>query len=211
MTTPFKHLSYLVLSGMLVTAVACGSDATDDAAAADNDTAMMTTDAMAPTAPADGPMAGTDTMTTGMNASPDQDFATKASSGNLAEIRAHQAALDKAVTPDVKKHAQMMLTDHKKMDADMKALASKKGLTLASEPRADKVKMQDDMNATKQGKDWDMGYVDAQIQDHKETIALFENGEASVQDAELKTLITTTLPKLRAHLKMVEDAKSKMK
>ena len=211
MTTPLKHLSYLMLSGMLVTAVACGSDATDDAAAADNDTAMMTTDAMPPTAPAGGAMAGTDTMAAGMNGSPDQDFATKASSGNLAEIRAHQAALDKAITPDVKKHAQMMLTDHKKMDADMKALASKKGLTLASEPRADKVKMQDDMNATKQGKDWDMGYVDAQIQDHKETIALFESGEASVQDAELKTLITTTLPKLRAHLKMVEDAKSKMK
>lgn len=215
MTTPFKHLSYLMLSGMLITAVACGSDATDDATAADSDTAMMTIDATPPTAPADGAMAGSDSMPAdpmmANTGNADQDFATKASATNLAEIRAHQAALDRAMTPDVKKHAQMMLTDHKKMDADMKALASKKSITLASEPRPDKVKMQDDMNASKQGKDWDMGYVDAQIQDHKETIALFEDGEKSVKDAELKTLITSTLPKLRAHLKMVEDAKSKMK
>ena len=207
MNTPFKHLSYLLLSGMLVTAVACGNDSTTDEAATAGDTMAMAND-MAPAAPMPA-----DTMNAGaaMNASPDQDFATKASAGNLAEINAHQAALDRAITADVKKHAQMMLTDHKKMDADMKALAAKKGLTLASAPREDKAKMLADMNATKQGKDWDAGYVDAQIQDHKETIALFEDGERNVQDAELKTLITTTLPKLRAHLKMVEDAKSKMK
>lgn len=214
MTTPFKHLSYLMLSGMLITAVACGSDAADDATE-DNDTAVMTTDATAPTAPADGTMAGADSMPadpmTANTGNPDQDFATKASATNLAEIRAHQTAVEKAITPDVKKHAQMMLTDHKKMDADMKALAAKKGITLASEPRPDKVKMQDEMNASKQGKDWDMAYADAQVQDHKEAIAMFEDGEKAVKDADLKALITATLPKLRAHLKMMEDAKSKMK
>jgi len=104
-----------------------------------------------------------------------------------------------------------MLTDHQKMDADMKALASKKGLTLASQPRQDKVQMQDQMNASKQGKEWDAAYIDAQIQDHKEAIAMFEGGEKTVQDADLKALITATLPKLRSHLKMVEDAKNKMK
>ena len=115
------------------------------------------------------------------------------------------------MTADVKKHAQHMLTDHQKMDADMKALAAKKGLTLASEPRQDKVQMQDQMNATKQGKEWDAAYIDAQIQDHQEAIALFENGEKTVQEADLKALISKTLPKLRSHLKMVEDAKSQMK
>ena len=209
MTTPFKHLSYLMLSGMLVTAMACGSNTND--AAADNDTTIIT-DAMAPAPPVmDDTMAGADSMTIGTTANPDQDFAAKASAANLAEIRAHQAAVDRAVTADVKKHGQHMLTDHKKMDADMKALASKKGLTLASEPRVDKVQMQDEMNRAKQGKEWDAAYIDAQIQDHKEAIALFEEGEKSVQDAALKSLIKSTLPKLRSHLKMVEDAKSKMK
>jgi predicted outer membrane protein len=93
----------------------------------------------------------------------------------------------------------------------MKALAAKKGLTLASAPRPDKAQMLADMNASKQGKDWDAAYLDAQIQDHKETIALFEGGEKNVQDADLKKLISTTLPKLRSHLKMVEDAKNKAK
>jgi putative membrane protein len=215
MTTPLKHLGYLFLSGLLVTAMACGGDGADDAAH-DDDTATMTTaDAPPPAAPADGGMAGGDTMGTGTamanTGNPDQDFATNAAAMNLAEIRAHQTAVDRATNAEVKKHAQHMLTDHKQMDADMKSLAAKKNITLPTEPRQDKVQMQDQMNQSKQGKEWDAAYVAAQVQDHQEAIALFESGEKSVQDADLKKLITSTLPKLRSHLKMVQDAQAKLK
>lgn len=212
MNAPFKHLAYLLLSGTMLTAMACGGDGADDAAA-DNDTMTTMTEPAAPAAPAPADSAPASDGTNGLvnTGNPDQDFATNAAAMNLAEIRAHQGALDRAATDEVKKHAQHMLTDHKKMDADMKALASKKNMTLPTEPRQDKVRMQDEMNQTKQGKDWDMAYIDAQIADHQEAISLFENGEKTVQDAELKSLITSTLPKLRSHLKMVEDAKAKVK
>jgi len=199
MKIAYKHLAYLLLSGAVATAAACGESTTNDGA--DTDTVAA--------APATDPAPATPPPADATAASPDQDFATKAAATNLAEIRAHEGALNKATSADVKKHAQMMLTDHKKMDADMKTLASSKGLTLPAEPRADKVQMQDEMNKLS-GKEWDMAYLDAQVQDHKEAIAMFEDGEKSVQDADLKALITATLPKLRSHLKMVEDARAKM-
>lgn len=145
---------------------------------------------------------------TGMS---DQDFVTKASSMNVAEITAHKSAGTHATTADVKMHAKHMLTDHTKMGDEMKALASKKGLTVSNDPPADKKQMIDDMNANMKGKDWDKAYIDAQVNDHNEAITLFESGSASVKDADLKALIDKTLPTLRSHLQMVQDAQSKMK
>ncbi|RYY22254.1 MAG: DUF4142 domain-containing protein, partial [Chitinophagaceae bacterium] len=39
-----------------------------------------------------------------------------------------------------------------------------------------------------------------QVKDHEKTINLFEEGSRDVKDAELKTFIDQTLPKLRTHL-----------
>ena len=71
--------------------------------------------------------------------------------------------------------------------------------------------MLDDMNVNKKGKDWDMAYLDGQVRDHQEAISLFEIGSASVKDPDLKALIDKTLPRLRSHLQMGQDAQSKMK
>lgn len=161
-----------------------------------------------PNAPATDSGAGMNaTANTGMS---DQDFVTKASSMNVAEVAAHKAAQSRATNAEVKKHAKHMLTDHQQMGEEMKALASKKNMTVSNEPPAEKKQAMDDMNANKKGKDWDMAYVDQQIRDHQEAISLFEQGSGSVKDADLKALIDKTLPKLRDHLQMVQDAQSKL-
>lgn len=134
----------------------------------------------------------------------------KASSANVAEVAAHKAAATHATTADVKMHAKHMLADHQKLGDEMKALATKKNMQVSMDPPADKKQMLDDMNANKKGKDWDMAYLDAQVKDHQEAISLFENGSKSVKDADLKALIDKTLPTLRDHLKMVQDAQAKM-
>ncbi len=211
-----QQAAYLMLSGSLVFAMAC-NDGNDAGTGTDDSTGQ----AMNNTNTTTEPTAGTNTTGTGdsgmgMNNSTDpgisdQDFVNRATMNNIAEIAAHQAAVGgKATTAEVKKHAQMMLTDHKKMGEDMQALARKKNMNLPTDAPADKKQMLEAMNRDKKGKDWDMAYIDQQIADHKETISLFEQGEGSVQDAELKSLITATLPKLRSHLQMVEEAKGKM-
>jgi putative membrane protein len=200
-----KSTIKLVALALAVSLASCG----------DNESSTTTTETNADTKSTMSPQGpGPDTMSaggamanTGMS---DQDFVTQASSMNIAEVNAHKAAQTHATTADVKAHAKHMLTDHQKMGDEMKTLATSKGLTLATEPPAEKKQMLDDMNANKKGKDWDAAYVDGQIRDHEEAIALFERGSGSVKDADLKTLIDKTLPTLRSHLEMVRDAQAKM-
>jgi len=176
----------------------CG-DNNSTTTSSSSDSSTVNTPATAPqTAPAADPAAN-------------QNFVNEASAMNLAEINAHKAAEAHAVNSDVKMHARHMLTDHQKLGDDMKALADKKGWTVATEPLTDKKQTLDDMNANKKGKDWDAAYVDQQIADHQEAISKFEAAQNTVTDPDLKNLITQALPTLRDHLKMVQDLKANMK
>lgn len=190
-------LSALALAVFLAS---CGDSETSTTTTTDSNADTKSTMSAEPASPPAG------TADAGMS---DQDFVTQASAMNMAEVNAHKTAKSRAVTANVKMHAGHMLTDHTKMGDEMKALADKKGMTLATEPPAEKKQMLDEVSA-KKGKDFDAAYVDAQVKDHEEAIALFEKGSASVKDADLKALIDKTLPTLRSHLEMVKDAQSKM-
>ena len=196
-------LSVLVFATMLAS---CG----------DNSSTTTTTDSNVDTKPVvaaapagDTPVVSASTSTPA--AMTDQEFVTKASSANVAEVTAHKSAQTHAMGADVKMHAKHMLNDHEKLGSEMKALAAKKNLTISNDPPADKKQMIDDMNANKKGKDWDRAYIDAQVADHQEAISLFEAGSSSVKDPDLKALIDKTLPTLRDHLQMIKDVQSKMK
>ncbi len=204
-----KHTIKLATVALAFSLASCG-DSTTTTTNTTTDSNMDTKTTMS--ADPAAPPANNSNMTTppadaGMT---DQDFVTQASSGNVAEVAAHKAAGTHAMSADVKMHAKHMLTDHMKMGDEMKTLAAKKNMQVSMDPPPAKKQMLDDMNANKKGKDWDMAYLDAQVNDHNETIALFEKGSASVKDADLKALIDKTLPTLRDHLKMVQDAQAKM-
>ncbi len=206
------HLAALAAALLLAS---CGNDSsTTSTSTTTMDSNRDTKTNMQATTPGQ-PMAGDTGMKQGDNGMAaqgmtDQDFVTRASAANIAEVNAHKAAGTHATTADVKMHAKHMLADHMKMGDEMKALASKKNMQLSTEPPADKKQMLDEMNANKKGKDWDMAYLDDQVKDHQEAISLFENGSKRVKDADLKALIDKTLPTLRDHLKMVQDAQAKM-
>lgn len=204
-----KHVLKLATLALAVSFTACNDSETTTSTTTTADSNADTRTTMAAD-PAQNMAADSGTGAMAATGISDQDFVTKASSANTAEIAAHKAAGTHATSADVKMHAKHMLTDHMKMGDEMKALASKKGLTVSTEPPADKKQMLDDMNANKKGKDWDIAYLDAQVKDHEEAIALFESGSAGVKDADLKAMIDKTLPTLRDHLQMVKDAQAKM-
>lgn len=201
MKNPIKSIGYLLLAGSISLLVACG-DADNDGVADNVDTTATNMQTMADTtlnSPAD------------MNESDDAEFVSEAVGANLAEIAMHKAAETHATTADVKAHAKHMLTDHNKMLSDMQAYASRKGYSIPADASADKKEELDKMNTEKKGADWDKAYLDKMVDDHKKDISKFEDAEDDVKDAELKTMISSTLPTLRSHLQMVEDAKKKMK
>ncbi len=201
-----KHTFKLATLALAVSLASCGdSNTTSTTTTTDTNADTHSTMSADP-----GQNMASDAGNMAANGMTDQDFVTQASSMNIAEINAHKAAVNQAMTADVKMHAKHMLTDHTKMGDEMKALAAKKNMTVSNEPPAAKKQMLDDMNASKKGKEWDMAYLDAQVNDHNEAIALFEKGSAAAKDPDLKALIDKTLPTLRDHLKMVQDAQAKM-
>jgi putative membrane protein len=151
--------------------------------------------------------------TTGTNTSSNtavmqDNFWTKAAQGGMAEVELAKLALQKSQNADVKKFAQMMVTDHTKANTELKALAAKKSVVLPTDIGSHKSTM-DDLNG-KTGADFDKAYVEAMVDDHETDVDLFEDNTDN-SDADIKAFATKTLPTLQSHLKMIKDIQSKMK
>jgi len=146
-----------------------------------------------------------------MNGNPDSNFVVKAATANAEEIVLIKAGIDMGTSKELKMHAKMMMTDHKGLAAKVKAYSAGKNYIL---PDGDNGKSADDMdklNKNSKGADWDKAWVSMMIDKHNDAIDLFEKGQNNVMDADLKAIITNTLPTLHSHLDMMKQLQDKMK
>ncbi len=131
----------------------------------------------------------------------DKDFMMEAGKGGMMEVDAGKMAEEKGKSADVKKIGKMMVTDHTKANNELMALAKKKGVMLDTTHKMEKM---DESN-------FDQAYLDSMVKDHEKDIAAFEKEAKDGKDAETKSWASKTLPTLKKHLKMVQDAQAKMK
>ena len=136
------------------------------------------------------------------------NFWTKAAQGGMAEVELAKIALQKSQNADVKKFAQMMVTDHTKANDELKALAAKKSVVLPTDIGSHKSTM-DDLSKLS-GADFDKAYVKAMVEDHEEDVDLFDDNTDN-SDADIKAFTTKTLPTLKSHLETIKGIQSKMK
>ena len=136
------------------------------------------------------------------------DFMMQAAQAGLAEVELSRIAQTNAQDPAVKKFAQMMVADHTKANDQVKALASKKGVTLPTAPDA---AHQAEIQRVKglKGADFDAEYIRIMVQDHEKAVGLFQSQAQAGTDAEAKALAAQTLPTLQAHLQAARDIQSK--
>jgi putative membrane protein len=128
---------------------------------------------------------------------------------NMAEIETGRVALEKSQNADVKKFAQMMVDDHTKGLADVKALASAKGVDL---PDGVDVKHKATMVEFKalRGDTFDRQYMkQAGVGDHEATLKLLKKTQAEAADADLKALATKMMPVVETHLKHAQGMAKK--
>lgn len=144
----------------------------------------------------------------GNTASVQDNFWTKAAQGGMAEVELAKLALQKSTNADVKKFAQMMVTDHTKANDELKALATKKNVTLPTDIGSHKTTLAD-LNG-KTGAEFDKAYVEAMVDDHETDVDLFSDNTDN-SDADIKAFTTKTLPTLQSHLKMIKDIQTKVK
>jgi putative membrane protein len=128
---------------------------------------------------------------------------------NMAEIETARVALEKSQNADVKKFAQMMVDDHTKGLADVKALASAKGADLPdgvdAKHKANMVEFK-----TIKGDTFDKQYMKhAGVGDHEATLKLLKKTQAEAADADLKALATKMMPVVETHLKHAQGIAKK--
>jgi putative membrane protein len=139
----------------------------------------------------------------------DSDFLKEAGLGGMAEVEMGKLASTKAANAEVKKFAQMMVTDHSKANEELKALASRKGVTIPAELDSSHKATLDGLRS-QVGADFDTEYVEAMVDDHEKDVKAFEDKAKNATDPDIKAFAEKTLPVLKKHLEAIKAIQSKM-
>jgi len=129
----------------------------------------------------------------------DAHFMVEAAITNLTEIQLGQLAQQKGTSSDVKELGKMMEKEHRASLAELKALASKKVISIPDSSTEDVQAAYKKLN-DKHGKDFDTEFCEQMVKGHKEAISSFEKESREGKDADILTWTQNTLPVLRTHL-----------
>jgi putative membrane protein len=144
-----------------------------------------------------------------MDSKKDKAFLMEAAIGGMMEVEMGKLAATNASSAQVKEFGRMMVSDHNKVNKELKSLAAKKGIMIVTTLDDKGQQHINEMKAMK-GNDFDKAYVEMMVEDHKADISKFEM-EASGMDADVKAFAVATLPILRKHLDKINLIYEKMK
>jgi len=176
----------LILLAMSFLIWACSNETKDSVEKADS----------ANKANIDSPSSQQPTVTTDEETS---SFLVKAANGGMAEVKLGEIAQQKATNPKVKDFGSMMVHDHSSDNDKVKTLAAQRNVTLPTAVSDESQKDIDDCSR-KSGRDFDKAYINAMVKKHQATIDMFEKAANTINDADVKTFINNTLPKVKEHL-----------
>ncbi|MEY2481750.1 MAG: putative rane protein [Verrucomicrobiota bacterium] len=132
----------------------------------------------------------------------DKAFMKEAAKGGQMEVDMGKMAQAKGKNAEVKKIGSRMVADHSKANAELMAIAKKKGVDLSKEkPMTHKM---DDANFDKQ-------YIDMMVKDHEKDVAEFQAEAKNGSDADVKAFASKTSEVIKKHLALVKAAQSKIK
>lgn len=145
----------------------------------------------------------------GRAAQMDREFLTKAAMGNLLVVELSRAALEKSGNREIKTYSQMMTTDHGRTNAELKVLAAKKGVPLASVlDGAGSKTVAESRKAS--GPAFDRGYVAQMVQARRQAVLDFERTARETTDSDIRDFANKTLMTLKGHLNRIEELERSM-
>jgi putative membrane protein len=139
----------------------------------------------------------------------DTKFIHEASADNTLEIRLGRMAERKATRPDVKQFGQRMVTDHSKLEDQLKNLASTGGIALERGFGPKHEQKVDALEKTS-GKQFDRAYMTSMVQNHTDDVSYFEKEGREVHSAKLRDLNADALKILQQHLSMAKQIAAKV-
>jgi putative membrane protein len=139
---------------------------------------------------------------------------------NTNEVRSFSAAAKTTSNPELKRLANKIATEHKANRGEGRALAKRIGVKpseagTAGEEVADAAAdaaAEMKSLAGKTGRDFDKAFLEHQVKVHEETIDMLKNQFLpAAQNAELKTMIQRTIPKVQGHLTQLKKLEEQVK
>jgi putative membrane protein len=140
----------------------------------------------------------------------EERFMKEAASGGLMEVELGKIAAEKGSHQRVKEFGKRMQADHSKANAQLKKIASSKGVELPTEPSGEHKSTMDKLTKLS-GAEFDREYMEAMVDDHKEDIEKFQTQADKGKDPELKKFASETLPILKKHLELAQSTEKQTK
>jgi len=139
----------------------------------------------------------------------DSSFVRKAAQGNYDEVQLGKLAQDKGTNPAVKDFGQRMVTDHTKANDNLKPIAEKDKITMPSNMDAKDQALYNRLSKLS-GSQFDRAYMSNMVKDHQSDIAEFQKESSRAKNPDVRSYASSTLPTLQEHLRLAEDANSKL-
>jgi putative membrane protein len=134
----------------------------------------------------------------------DSLFIHQAAAGNLLEVRLGELATDKTSNLVVRRFAEKMVSDHKKMLDQWEDVASDADLEFNArlEPNQD---AQVDRLEELSKEEFDRAYMGLMIQNHQANVGRFQAESRSYHSTPVRELIISSLPALQEHLRLSQE------
>ncbi len=130
-------------------------------------------------------------------------FIKKAAMGGMTEVALGKVAAQNGGSQEVKDFGNLMVTDHSKINDNLKDVAGKMGVEIPDTIDTMHQAMVDRMSKLS-GADFDKAYVKIMVKDHEKDIAEFEKVKAMVKNEDLKKFIDDSLPTMKDHLDKIK-------
>lgn len=127
--------------------------------------------------------------------SKEAEFCEDVLEDNAKEIAMLELGMDKATDPEIKQHAEHMLTEHLTIDSVFHEYVNRRKIEFMGEIDEPGEKHIE----TKTARAWDEQWADDLGDMHRKMITRFEKAQGYIRDPELQTIIKNTLPVLREH------------
>ena len=137
----------------------------------------------------------------------DVEFVKHEAAAGLAVVKIADLGAKKAVRPDVKAFAAMIVKDHTTTNAELTKLAATKGVELSAIIDSSHAKTFQELEQYS-GTDFDKEFLDVAVSGHKKCVSSFEEAAKDSQDSDVKMWAIKMLPGLKAHLAQAQELNS---
>lgn len=146
----------------------------------------------------------------------DAQIASIVVTANQVDIDAGKLAASRATNPEVKKFAELMITDHTGVNKSAVDLATKLKVTPEDNPTSQSLKSGGDANVAKlktlKGAEFDRAYVDHEVDYHQAVLdAVDKTLIPGATNEELKALLVKVRPAFVAHLEHAKHLQATLK